>query len=70
MRFYSSSVLVVYEGDVSVRRSPESLVDLRIIDFANTPLGEVDGPDDTFIVCLTTLESMLRGLVESQVCGQ
>eukprot|EP00037_Helgoeca_nana_P030861 m.386774 g.386774 ORF g.386774 m.386774 type:complete len:413 (+) comp28281_c0_seq40:462-1700(+) len=70
MRFYSSSVLVVYEGDVSVRRSPESLVDLRIIDFANTTLSEVDGPDDAFIFGLTTLESMLRGLVESQVCGQ
>lgn len=67
LRFYSSSVLMVYEGDPSVRAPPESLVDLRIIDFANTTFGgrgdeATNGPDESFLFGLNTLATMLRDL--------
>jgi len=72
VRFYSSSVLLMYEGNPAAGEgtaSPASLVDLRIIDFANTTLsverpddGNAAGPDESFIFGLTTLGQMLRAL--------
>ncbi len=45
-RFYSSSLLLLYEGDPAAAPQPR----VRFIDFANTRVDSVGGPDE---VCFT-----------------
>ena len=77
-RFFSSSLLLVYEGNKEARRTMreegncheiKSFVDIRMIDFANlTHSGFVsdpvryDGPDEGYMYGLTSLVSMFESL--------
>jgi len=56
-RFYSSSLLFVYEGDVN---SPHIRADLRMIDFAHVFPIRDGGIDDGYVKGLTTLISFLK----------
>lgn len=67
MRFYSSSLLLMYDGDPS-NDSPN--IDIRMIDFAhttfsskNSPLTENERPDEGYLFGLKNLETRLSALV-------
>ena len=74
-RFFSSSLLIMYEGDhndivVDSKLSPRSTVDVRMIDFANlTHSGFANdpvvysGPDEGYMLGLTTLISIFQSIL-------
>lgn len=70
-RFYTSSLLIVYEGNVDRfdRQSDSHLVDIRMIDFAHSTHrlmaaenAENSGPDGGYIFGLTNLIALLRDM--------
>ncbi|CAF0851007.1 unnamed protein product [Adineta ricciae] len=67
-RFYSGSLLIVYDGSLQ-----SNLIDVRMIDFANTILGTVTndevsnphvGPDKGYLYGLDCLISSFRGILK------
>uniref|UniRef100_A0A3P9IVJ4 Kinase n=1 Tax=Oryzias latipes TaxID=8090 RepID=A0A3P9IVJ4_ORYLA len=71
-RFYSSSLLIIYEGKVRPGKLP--LVDLRMIDFAHSTFkgfrGDTavhDGPDRGYMLGLESLIEILESLREENL---
>jgi inositol-hexakisphosphate kinase len=70
-RFYTTSLLITYDGDLAITQS-DPLVDVRIIDFAHSThqglKDEIvhDGPDSGFIQGLNSLLKILANLIQQQ----
>lgn len=63
--FYSSSVLLLYEGDANCEE--EAKVGVRMVDFAHTFQSEGRGRDTNFLAGLRALLARLRAVVHSTV---
>jgi len=60
-RFYSSSVLILYEGDETINNSSS---EIRLIDFAHVHTITDGGRDEGYIIGITNLIKYLQTLVE------
>lgn len=60
-RFYSSSVLILYDGDEAINNSN---TEIRLIDFAHVHPITDGGRDEGYIIGITNLIKYLRTLVE------
>jgi len=72
MRFYSSSLLLMYDGDL---QNDAPRVDIRMIDFAHTTFEQNDGgqselPDEGYLFGLCNLSDRLRGLMTEGAAPQ
>lgn len=72
MRFYSSSLLLMYDGDLT---NDAPRVDIRMIDFAHTTFEQSEGaqselPDEGYLFGLGNLGDRLRGLMTEGAAPQ
>eukprot|EP00050_Salpingoeca_kvevrii_P006346 m.288835 g.288835 ORF g.288835 m.288835 type:complete len:387 (+) comp12032_c0_seq1:41-1201(+) len=58
-RFYSSSLLLLYEG-----AGPTARADIRMIDFAHTSKTSDEGPDEGYILGITNLISQMQDILD------
>ncbi len=59
-RFYSTSLLMVYEGDLDSTRK----IDIKMIDFAHTfNMNDIDTKDDGYLFGLTNLIDILENIL-------
>lgn len=63
-RFYTSSLLFIYEGDVQATKGRPPRVDIKIIDFAHAiPKADKDGEgDDGFLFGLRNLTILFQNI--------
>ena len=71
-RFYSGSLLIVYDGSLH-----SNLIDVRMIDFANTIRGTIDdssnthtGPDKGYLCGLERLIGFLKEILNDNETNQ
>jgi len=64
-RFYSSSILFIYDSALSTSPTPEMKADVRMIDFAHVSEIKDNGMDSGYIMGLRKLIDILKKLIPS-----
>lgn len=65
LRFWGSSLLLIYEGDC--RSEAAEREDVRLIDFAHCQMSAaIDSPDDGLLLGLANIARFLQSLLASQ----
>ncbi|KFD57205.1 hypothetical protein M513_02090 [Trichuris suis] len=73
-RFYSSSLLIIYEGDAYANQSP--LIDVRMIDFGHSTCRNFEedpqhvGPDGGYLQGVNSLIQIMRHILAEKCCCQ
>jgi len=61
-KLFATSLLIVYEGDISVKKCPE----IRLVDFAHTYESSNSLVDENFLFGLRKLKSLLESVAKQQ----
>jgi len=61
-KLFATSLLIVYEGDISVKKRPE----IRLVDFAHTYESSNSLVDENFLFGLRKLKSLLESVAKQQ----